>query len=114
VEKFAGNDADMVIMRIEAHEVTQKGLRAMFKRGEQPKPRVLAFTLVDYADKNGMTAMMRTTAWPASIVTQMLASGEVAKRGGVRQELDVPAAKFIAAMEKRGIAIEFSEGVTPL
>ena len=33
--------------------------------------------------------MMRTTAFPASIVVQMLASGAIDKRGGVLQERDV-------------------------
>jgi hypothetical protein len=39
----------------------------------------------------------------------MLASGAIAKRGAVKQELDVPAAEFIAQMEQRGIKIEYSE-----
>jgi saccharopine dehydrogenase-like NADP-dependent oxidoreductase len=30
--------------------------------------------------------MMRTTAFPASIVVQMFASGTIGKRGGVLQE----------------------------
>jgi saccharopine dehydrogenase-like NADP-dependent oxidoreductase len=55
-----------------------------------------------------MTSMMRTTAWPASIVVQMLASGEIAKRGAIRQEIDVPAARFISAMQQRGIHIDYS------
>ena len=57
----------------------------------------------------GMTSMMRTTAWPASVVVQMLASGEIAKRGGIRQELDVPAEAFLGAMKARGIEINYEE-----
>lgn len=92
-EQFRGDDPDLVIMRVEAH---QKG-------------RVLAFTLVDRFDPaTGMTAMMRTTAWPASVVVQMLASGEISKHGAVRSELDVPANVFIAAMAERGVRIEYS------
>jgi lysine 6-dehydrogenase len=94
-EKFAGNDPDLVILRVEAH---QGG-------------RVASFTVVDRFDPTtGMTAMMRTTAWPASVVVQMLASGEIAKRGGVRSELDIPAGAFIAAMAERGVRIEYSDG----
>jgi lysine 6-dehydrogenase len=53
-----------------------------------------------------MTAMMRTTAWPASIVVMMMASGEITRRGGIKQESDVPGQKFLEEMAKRGIRIE--------
>jgi saccharopine dehydrogenase-like NADP-dependent oxidoreductase len=51
---------------------------------------------------------MRTTAIPASIVLQMLASGAIAKRGGVLQERDVPADMFLDQMERRGIKIHYA------
>jgi lysine 6-dehydrogenase len=92
-EKFAGDEPDVTILRVEAHQ----------------KDRVAAFTLVDRYDKGTkLTSMMRTTAWPASIVVQMLASGEIAKRGAIRQEVDVPADRFIDAMQERGIQVEYS------
>jgi lysine 6-dehydrogenase len=92
-QKFAGDDPDVVILRVEAHQ----------------KQRVESFTLVDRFDREtGMTAMMRTTAWPASIVVQMLASGEIAKRGAIRSELDIPAGFFVSAMSERGVRIEYS------
>ena len=56
-----------------------------------------------------LTSMMRTTAWPASVVLQMLASGTIEKRGAILQEVDVPAAAFIQEMAKRGLQIEFAE-----
>ena len=52
--------------------------------------------------------MMSTTAWPASVVVQMLASGEIGKRGAVRSEVDIPAAAFLQAMARRGVNIEYS------
>lgn len=52
--------------------------------------------------------MMRTTAFPASIVVQMLASGAISKRSGVLQERDVPAELFLDEMEKRGIEIHYA------
>ncbi len=111
-EKFAGHDPDMVILRVEAHEVRPKrSLRALFRREPEAPRRRLAFTLVDYYDpRTKLTAMMRTTAWPASIVLQMLATGEIERRGGIRQELDVPAEAFLQQMERRGIRIAFTEG----
>ncbi|MFB3917738.1 MAG: saccharopine dehydrogenase C-terminal domain-containing protein [Terriglobales bacterium] len=93
-EKFAGDEPDVVIMRVEAHV----------------QDKVSAFTVVDrYDPVTKMTAMMRTTAWPASIVVQMLASSVIAKRGAIRQEVEVPAGRFMEEMKARGINIEFSQ-----
>ena len=104
-QKFAGTEPDVVILRVEAHASGRKGI--LRKPDAQ---RVAAFTLVDYADaKTGMTGMMRTTAWPASIVVQMLASGAIEKRGGIRQEVDVPAQAFLDEMAARGVHAEFSD-----
>lgn len=77
--------------------------------GGRLKGRVASFTLVDHYDpKTDMSAMMRTTAFPASIVVQMLASGAIAKRGAVLQERDVPAEMFLDEMARRGIRIEYA------
>jgi lysine 6-dehydrogenase len=94
LEKLCGEEPDVTIMRIEAHS----------------RKRVLSYTMIDYFDpRTGLTSMMRTTAWPASIVLQMMASGEIAKRGGIRQELDVPADSFLKEMSRRGIKIRFGQ-----
>ena len=104
--KFAGRGPDVCIMRLEAHEsVHTAGVRGFL--GGRLQGRVASFTLVDHYDpKTDMSAMMRTTAFPASIVVQMLASGAIAKRGAVLQERDVPAEIFLDEMEKRGIRIQ--------
>ena len=106
--KFASKGPDVCIMRLEAHEsVRTPGVRGLL--GGRLKGRVATFTLVDHYDpKTDMSAMMRTTAFPASIVTQMLASGAITKRGGVLQERDVPAEMFLDEMEKRGIQIQYA------
>src|SRR5438105_10791236 len=106
--KFAGKGPDVCIMRLEAHEsVHAPGVRGLL--GGRLQGRVAAFTMVDHYDpKTDMSAMMRTTAFPASIVLQMLASGVISKRGGVLQERDVPADLFLAEVEKRGIKIEYA------
>lgn len=93
LKKLSGNEPDVTIMRIEAHN----------------SGCITSFTLVDHYDpQTNMTSMMRTTAWPASIVLQMICSSQISKRGGIYQELDVPARKFIEEMEARGIKIESS------
>src|SRR5438270_2251056 len=101
--KFASKGPDVCIMRLEAHEsVNGAGVRGLL--GGRLKGRVATFTMVDsYDAKTDMSAMMRTTAFPASIVVQMLASGAIPKRGGVLQECDVPAELFLAEIEKRGL-----------
>jgi hypothetical protein len=40
---------------------------------------------------------------------QMLTSGVIAKRGGIRQELDVPADIFLREMSRRGVKIRFAQ-----
>lgn len=93
VEKFSGNAPDVTVMRIEAHH----------------DGKVASFTMVDKFDKaTKMTSMMRTTAWPASVVLQMMVTGEVAKRGAVLQERDVPAKQFLSEMSARGIELEYA------
>ena len=106
--KFASKGPDVCIMRLEAHEsVRSPGVRGLL--GGRLKGRVASFTLVDHYDpKTDMSAMMRTTAIPASIVVQMLASGAIAKRGAVLQERDVPADMFLNEMAKRGIKIDYA------
>lgn len=94
LEKLSGEEPDVTIMRIEA----------------QRRKHVLSYTMVDeYQKKTGMTSMMRTTAWPASVVLQMMVSGVISKRGGIRQELDVPTDVFLREMSRRGVRIRFSQ-----
>jgi len=105
--KFAGKGPDLCIMRLEAHEsVRAPGVRGLL--GGKLQGRVATFTMVDrYDPKTDMSAMMRTTAFPASIVLQMMCSGAVEKRGAVLQERDVPAQAFLEEIERRGIKIEY-------
>lgn len=106
--KFASKGPDVCLMRIEAHEsVRTPGVRGLL--GGRLKGRVAAFTLVDHYDaKTDMSAMMRTTAFPASIVLQMMVASAIARRGAVLQERDVPADLFLDEMARRGISISYS------
>ena len=105
--KFAGKGPDVCIMRLEAHEsIKSPGVRGLL--GGKLKGRVATFTMVDHYDpKSDMSAMMRTTAFPASIVLQMMCMGAVSKHGAVLQERDVPAQTFLEEIERRGIKIEY-------
>ncbi len=105
--KFSGKGPDVCILRVEAHEsVREPGARGLL--GDHAEGRVASYTLVDHYDPvTGMSAMMRTTAFPASIILQMLASGVVQQRGAVLHERDVPADVFLDEMARRGIKIHY-------
>lgn len=65
--------------------------------------------IVDRQDEaNGISAMMRTTAFPASIIAQMMAKGDVSTRGATPQEKSIDPQKFLAELRGRGIAVEES------
>ncbi len=73
------------------------------KDGETKK---LRFDIVDKQDEaTCMSAMMRTTAFPASIIAQMMASGDVLSRGATPQEKAIDPAKFVAEIARRNIKI---------
>jgi lysine 6-dehydrogenase len=71
------------------------------------KAQRLRYDIVDKQDEaTGMSAMMRTTAFPASIIAQMMAKGDVLARGATPQEKTIDAAKFITELERRNIDIK--------
>jgi lysine 6-dehydrogenase len=59
-----------------------------------------------FDEETGLSAMMRTTAFPASIIAQMMARGEVYERGATPQEKAIDAEKFVAELERRNIKIK--------
>ena len=68
--------------------------------------RVLRYIIIDrYDETTGLSSMMRTTAFPASIIAQMMARGDTAQRGAVPQELCIPPQAFVDELARRGIII---------
>ena len=66
----------------------------------------LVSELVDYYDETtGMSAMMRTTAYPTSIIAQQLAHGVITRRGVLTPEVCAPAADMVQQLARRGITI---------
>lgn len=66
----------------------------------------LRYDIVDKQDEaTGMSAMMRTTAFPASIIAQMMARGDVLTRGAAPQEKAIDPDKFVAELSRREIRI---------
>ena len=67
----------------------------------------LRYDIVDKFDAGtGLSAMMRTTAFPASIIAQMMARGDVLLRGATPQEKAIDPDKFVAQLERRNIDIK--------
>jgi lysine 6-dehydrogenase len=89
---------DYVLVRLEF--VGQKG-------GETKR---LRYDIVDkFAETTGLSAMMRTTAFPASIIAQMMARGDVLERGATPQERAIDPERFVAELERRNIRIIVSQ-----
>ena len=67
------------------------------------------YDIVDKQDETtGLSAMMRTTAFPASIIAQMMARGEVLERGATPQEKAIDPDKFVTELTRRGINVTIS------
>lgn len=89
---------DMVLVRLTA-EGTKDG-----------KPKTVVYEIVDRQDtKTGLTAMMRTTAFPAAIIAWMAAAGQITERGCKPQEVVVKPSLFIPQLKKRAINLTITE-----
>lgn len=92
--KLSGDDEDVVLLR-----ATIAGTR-------NGKPASLEFSLIDSFDKNAnISAMMRTTSYPTSVIAQFLVDGTIQSRGVLTPEQCVPLRPLIDALRARGIDI---------
>ena len=94
-KRLTFNEPDVVLLQVSA-----RGR----KNGEEVR---LSYRIIDLFDeKNSMTAMMRTTAYPTSIIAQMMLDGTISKRGVFTAEEIVPAEPLIAELKKRNVNVE--------
>ena len=71
------------------------------------RPSGTRWQMVDrYDEKNGVTAMMRTTGYSLSITGLMQLDGRIAAAGVHTPDECVPAAPYVEELAKRGIVIE--------
>ena len=69
--------------------------------------RVIEYDVIDYFDDaSGLTSMMRTTSFPASVTATMMADGTITERGVLPPEKSIPPEPFIEALIARGIDIK--------
>ncbi len=67
----------------------------------------LRYDIVDRFDpETGMSAMMRTTAFPASIIAQMMVKGDILMRGATPQEKAIDPDKFLVELNRRNVKIQ--------
>jgi lysine 6-dehydrogenase len=84
-------------------------VRLDFVGSQDGRAETLRYDIVDKLDPvTGMSAMMRTTAFPASIIAQMMARGDVLVRGATPQEKAIDPDKFVAELARRNIVINES------
>jgi lysine 6-dehydrogenase len=85
-------------------------VRVSVKGTKEGEPTEIVWELIDYMDeKTGLSAMMRTTAFPISIIAQMLVKGTIRSRGSLAQETSIPAAEFLSELKARGIDLKMTE-----
>lgn len=94
-ETLPYNKEDVVLMK-----VISNGLK-------NDKIVNLEYTMIDYYDKtNKITSMMRTTAYPVSIISQMIEKGLIDEHGVFCSEEIVPCKQFFEELKKRDIHID--------
>jgi saccharopine dehydrogenase-like NADP-dependent oxidoreductase len=87
-------ERDMIILRVDVVGIRQ---------GRRSARR---YELVEYRDlQTGMLAMSRAVGYSASIVAQMLVSGEIRRLGVASPIHDIPPGQFFEALAGRGIRI---------
>ncbi len=97
-EKLPRDEPDAILVR-----VTVAGTKAN-------KPVETVWECIDFADQaSALSAMMRMTAFPASIVAQMIARGDIKEKGVLRQEMCVPIQLFLTELASRGINFTIAE-----
>lgn len=87
---------DVVLVRVQVEGTDTSG-----------QVRRLVYEVTDrYDETTGLTAMMRCTAFPVSIVAQMLADQRIAVHGVLGLEDVVPTGLFIEELARRNIRLE--------
>ena len=90
VRNLPADEPDVVLVRV---EVAGGGKR-------------LRYEIIDRQDTDsGLSAMMRTTAFPATIVALMMARGQIEKKGALPQERCVPPELFMRELAARAIRV---------
>jgi saccharopine dehydrogenase-like NADP-dependent oxidoreductase len=86
-------------------------VRVEFAGREHGQARSHRLEIIDeYDPVNRLTSMMRMTAFPAAIISQMQCDGRITMRGVLPQEVAADPDQFVAELTRRGIAIRGLDG----
>ena len=100
---------ELLTKHLPADEPDYVLVRLEFVGRSNGETKRLRYDIVDRQDEQtGLSAMMRTTAFPASIVAQMMASGDVLMRGATPQEKAIDPESFVTELARRNIVIKES------
>ena len=95
--------ADLLVRNLPADEPDVVLVRIDFS-GDGTKP--LRYQIIDrYDEASGLSAMMRTTAFPAAIVALMMGRGQVTAKGALPQERCIPPELFVRELAARNIVL---------
>lgn len=98
--QYGENERDVAFIRIDA-----RGLKA----GKRTR---IVHDLIDYGDlSTGLMAMNRTVGFTASIGAQMIARGDIKRRGVLSPARDVDSDALLGELRKCGMRITRSEGL---
>ena len=94
LKNLPNNEEDVVLLKVSSEGII---------KGE--KKRVV-YTMIDHYDhKNNITAMMRTTAYPTSIIAQLIENKQISNHGVYCPHEIVPCKPFFKEIKKRSIII---------
>jgi len=104
------DEPDVVLVRLEfVGELNEEEENAGQKSEEPGRASRLRYDIIDrFDERTGLSAMQRTTAFPASVVAQMMARGETTKLGALPQERCIPPEAFVRELAARDINIDES------
>ena len=98
---------DYLIKNLPSNEKDAVLLKVISKGKKDDSGVELEYNMIDYYDdKNNITSMMRTTAYPTSIIAQMIEQKIITERGAFCSEEIVPCSPFFKELEKRNIKIQ--------
>lgn len=81
-------------------------MRVSIEGTKSAKTQRLTFTMIDFYDESrNISAMMRGTAYPTSVIAQLLASGIISKAGANTPEQCVPLDVLLTELKNRGVNI---------
>lgn len=103
--RLPADEPDVVLIRLEFVGAMRDDDDDDAERATTTK-RTLRYDILDrFDERTGLSAMQRTTAFPASVIAQMMARGETSEKGAVPQERCVPARAFVEELARRNIRI---------